>query len=58
MIDRANEFVDEAERKAKETTLSAAEVISLALTAGFVAVGGGSGRRRRTRCRSREGSEG
>lgn len=42
MIDRANEFVDEAERKAKETTLSAAEVISLALTAGFVAVGGGS----------------
>ena len=43
MIDTANEIVAEAERKAQEeTTLSAAEVISLALTAGFAAVGGGS----------------
>ena len=41
MIDKANEFVAEAKQKAQEeTTLSAAEVISLALMAGFVAVSG------------------
>ncbi len=42
MTDKAIEVVSKAAEKGRETTLNAAEVISLMLTAGFVAIGGGS----------------
>ena len=35
MIDKATEIVSQAQQKAQETTFSAAEIISLVLTAGI-----------------------
>ncbi len=40
MIDKATEIVGKAEQKARETTFGAAEIITLALTAGGVGAAG------------------
>jgi hypothetical protein len=42
MIDKANGFMNEGEQKAREFVWGAPEVITLVLTAGLVAAGGGS----------------
>lgn len=42
MIYKANEFIREEEQKTREFVWGAPEVITLVLTAGLVAAGGGS----------------
>jgi hypothetical protein len=42
MIDKANKLVSEAEQRAQRFVWGAPEVITLLLSAGFVAMGGGA----------------